>query len=72
MREVELALELELLLLLARKDPVEQLLRVLGREGVIVMDALDFSTHANNRGRPRRHMEVGRIALHHVLEQLID
>jgi twitching motility protein PilT len=33
---------------------------------------LDFSTHANSRRRPRRHMEVGGIRLHHAFEQLVD
>ena len=57
-REIELALDLEILLLLARKDPVEQLLRLLRREGVVVAHALDFSPHANDGRRPDGHMEV--------------
>ena len=72
MREVELALDLEVLLLLAREDAVEELLRVIRREGVVLVQALDFSTHANDGGRPDGHMEVGRIARHHVLEELVD
>src|SRR6266446_3786493 len=55
-REVELALDLEILLLLAREDAVEQLLRLLRREGAVVGHALDFSTHANDRRRSNGHM----------------
>ena len=57
-REVELALDLEVLLLLAREDAVEELLRVLRRERGVLVQALDFSTHANDWGRPNGHMEV--------------
>src|SRR2546427_11638541 len=72
MREVELPFELELLLLLAREDPVEELLRVLRGEGVITLQPLHVSAHANDRGCPRRHMEVRRVPRHHVLAQLVD
>ena len=58
MREVELPLDLELLLLLAREDAVEELLRVLRRERRVLVQALDFSTHAYDRRRPNGHMEV--------------
>src|SRR5437867_132962 len=58
MGEVELPLELELLLLLAREDAVEELLRVLRCEGVVALEPLHVSAHANDRGCPRRHMEV--------------
>jgi hypothetical protein len=71
-REVELPLDLEVLLLLAREDPIQKLLSLLRRKGVVALETLYFSTHAYDRGCPRRHMEVGRIPLHHVLEQLID
>src|SRR5882724_2954285 len=57
-REIELPLDLEILLLLAREDAVEQLLRPLRREGVVIAHALDFSTHANDRRRSDGHMEV--------------
>ena len=50
MREVELPLDLELLLLLAREDAVEELLGVVRREAVVALEPLHFSTHANNRG----------------------
>ena len=71
-REVELALQLEVLLLLAREDAVEELLCLLGRECRELLEPLDVPAHANDRGSPRRHMEIGGIALHHVFEQLID
>jgi hypothetical protein len=50
MGEVELPFDLELLLLLAREDAVEELLRVLRCERVEAVEALHLSTHANNRG----------------------
>src|SRR5712691_1322776 len=56
--EIELALDLEVLLLLAREDAVEEVLRLLLREGGVLGHARDFSTHANDRGRPNGHMEV--------------
>ena len=58
MREVELALDLEVLLLLAREDAVEELLRVIRRERRVLVQALDLSTHAYDRRRPNGHMEV--------------
>ncbi len=58
MGEVELPLELELLLLLAREDPVEEALGLLRGERVVAVQPLYFSTHANDGGCPRRHMEV--------------
>jgi hypothetical protein len=70
-REVELAIQLEMLLLLARQNAVQELLRLLARQCVEAFEPFDFSTHANSRGRPRRHMEVGGIRLHHALEQLV-
>src|SRR5262249_7282622 len=70
-REVELAVELEVLLLLAREDPIQQLLRLFGRERVVALESLHFPAHANSRGRPRRHMQVGGVRLHHAFEQLV-
>ena len=72
MREVELPFDLQLLLLLAREDAVEQLLRVLGSERREFVQALHFSTHANDRRRPHRDVQVGGVARHHVLQELID
>src|SRR5439155_24518148 len=71
MGEVDVTVELEQLLLHAREDAVEQLMRLLGGERVEVDETFDLSTHENDRGRPRGHMEVGGIALHHALEQLV-
>ena len=41
-REVELPLDLEVLLLLAREDLVQQLLRVLGGQRLVLLEALDW------------------------------
>src|SRR5207247_8674710 len=57
-REVELTVQLEVLLLLAREDAVQELLRLLTCERVEALEALDFTTHANSRGRHRGHLEV--------------
>jgi hypothetical protein len=70
-REVELTVQLEVLLLLTGEDPVQELLRLLRGERIEAFETLDFSTHANSRGCPRRHMEVGGIRLHHAFEQLV-
>src|SRR5437870_13246346 len=56
--EIELALDLEVLLLLAREDAVEEVLRLLLRERGVLVHARNFSTHANDWGRPNGHMEV--------------
>ena len=50
-REVELPLDLEVLLLLAREDPVDELLRVLGRQLVVFVEARHLAVHANRRAR---------------------
>ena len=72
MGEIELPLDLELLLALARKDPVEQLLRILGRQRLVAVEALDAPAHAHGRRRVGGHVQVGRVARDHLLEQIVD
>ena len=46
-REVELPLDLEVLLLLAREDPVDELLRVLRRQRRELLESLNLAVHAD-------------------------
>src|SRR5436190_662976 len=57
-REVDLAVDLELLLLLRREDAVEHLVRVLGCELRGVLIALQRSVHAHGRRRADRDVQV--------------
>src|SRR2546423_284456 len=68
---VGLALDLELLLLLAREDPVEQPARVVRHEDVVALEALDMPAHANHRRAGDRDVQVGSTARDQLLEQLI-
>ena len=69
---VDLALDLELLLLLRREHAVEQLLRVLGGEHGSAVEALELTADADRRRRPHREVEVGSAARDHRLEEVVD
>ena len=70
--DVDLALVLEVLLLLGREDPVEQPLGVLGRQPGELLEPLEVPVHADDRLGADRDVEVGRAARNHVLEQVVD
>ena len=70
-REVELALDLEILLLLAREDLVHELLRVLLRQHVVVLEALDLAVHADRRAGAHADVEVGGATRHHLLQKIV-
>jgi hypothetical protein len=71
-REVDLAVDLEILLLLGREDPVEELLRRLGRQRLDVLQRLQVPAHADHRVRAHRDVQIGRVSRHHLLEQIVD
>ena len=71
-RRVDLALDLELLLLLRREDAVEQLLGVLGRRARSAVKALELTADADRRRRPHREVEVGGAPRDHRLEEVVD
>jgi hypothetical protein len=58
MREVDLAVDLEQLLLLRGQDAIEHLVRVLGREVGDVLVPLEGSVHAHSRRRADRDVKV--------------
>ena len=58
--EVELAVQLEVLLLLAREDPVQGRARVLVRERIEAFGAHDLAANAVSRWAADRDMQVGR------------
>ena len=70
--EVELALDLELLLLLGVEHAVEQLLRILGRQRLDAVDALQVPAQTDRRGRSDRDVQVGGASGGHLLEQIVD
>ena len=69
-REVELPLDLELLLLLGREDPVEQLTRVLGRRAPGTPRAARSAAHADRGRRAHAQMQIRRAPRHHLLQEL--
>ena len=71
-RHVDLTLDLELLLLLRREDAVEQLLRVVGRQGQIALKPLELAPETNRGWSPYREVKIGRPAGDHCLQQLVD
>ena len=71
-REVDVEPLLELLLLLGRGHPVQELPgRVRGQLAELV-EPLDPSVHANRRRAARRDVQVGRLPVDDDLEQLVD
>jgi hypothetical protein len=67
-RQVDVAIDLELLLLLRGQDPVEHLVRVFRRELREVLEAMQGSVHAHRRRGADRDVQVGRVVRHHALE----
>ena len=70
--EVEAALRLEVLLLLGGDDAIDERADLLGRELVVVEQALEPSVDADDRRRARGHVEIGGVPLDHDLEKLVD
>ena len=70
--EVELAVELEPLLLLRREDAIDERANRLRVERLEVGERAQLSTHARRRGCPDRHVEVGSAAGDRRLEQRVD
>ena len=71
-REVELPVELETLLLLGGRDAVDQLPRRLGIEHRCVLERLDVTVHARDRLRAGGDVQVGGAGLHGALEKNVD
>ena len=71
-REVELALELQVLLLLGRRDAVDELAHGLGVEHREVVEQLDVTVHADRRVRTRGQVQVGGPHLDDALEEHVD
>ena len=71
-REVELPLDLQMLLSLAREDAVQELLRVLPAQRFVAVKTLDLAAHPNHGWRLCGHVQVGRVARDHLLEQIVD
>ena len=70
--EVELAVDLETLLLLARDDPVEELpgrVRAQHRER---FEALQLAAYTQRRLRADGDVQIGRVVRDHLLEQGVD
>ena len=67
--EVELAVELEMLLLLGRRDPVDQLPDQVGVELRKLVQQLDVPVTTDGRQRPGREMQVGGVEPDGALEQ---
>src|SRR5439155_9985623 len=67
-----LPLDLEMLLPLAGEDAVEELLRVVRVQRLIALQALKLAAHPNHGWRFGGHVQVGRVARDHLLEQIVD
>ena len=61
-----------MLLLLRRRDAVDQLPRHVGIERREVLEQLDVPVHADGRMRPCREMQVGGLELDGDLKQGVD
>ena len=70
--EVELALQLEVLLLLAREDPVEERTRVIRGERLEAFGPRNVPSHTECRRTSDRDMQVGGAERDHLLEQVVD
>ncbi len=71
-REVELTVELQILLLLGRRDPVDELACEVRVEYGEVGERLDVPVYANSRMRARSHVQVRRLELDRALEKRVD
>ena len=70
--EVELALQLEVLLLLAREDPVEERTRVIRGERLEAFGPRNVPAHTECRRASDRDVQVGSAERDHLLEQVVD
>src|SRR6185437_6540718 len=70
--EVDLAVDLEPLLLLRRENAIEKVARLLGGEGLEVLDRGQLAADAQQRRRPRGDVEVGRVCGRGALEERVD
>ncbi len=70
--EIELALDLELLLLLGREDPIQEPLGVVGREPGHVGQALEAPVDADSRLGAGRDVQVRGPARDDAFEQIVD
>jgi hypothetical protein len=70
--EVDLAIDLEPLLLLRREDAIEKVARFLRREGLELLQRRQLAADAEQRRRPRGDMEVGGVLGGGALEERVD
>ena len=71
-RDVDLAVDLQVLLLLGREDAVEQPLGVVSGEARELVQPLEAAVQADDRVRSDRDVQVGRAESDHRLEQVVD
>ena len=71
-REVDLAVDLEPLLLLGREDAIEKVARLLRRKGLEVLERRQLAAHAQQRRRARGDVEVGGVLSGGALEKRVD
>ena len=71
-REVELAVDLEALLLLGREDAVEERARRVRHDLLLVREGREVAVHAHGGRRSRHEVEVGRSHLDGAAEQVVD
>ena len=70
--EVELAVDLEVLLLLGREDAVEERPRRVGHDLLLVRERSEVAVHADGGWRSRHEVEVRRAHLDGAAEQVVD
>jgi len=70
--EVELAQDLELLLLVGREDAVEQRARRVALQGLGAFQPEDVAVHANGRRSARHEVEIRSTGLHRACQQVVD
>jgi hypothetical protein len=71
-REVDLAVELESLLLLAGDDAVQQLAGGIRGEHREALQAFELTSDPQGRMGPNGYVQVGRVVRDHLLEQRVD
>ena len=71
-REVELAVDLELLLLLGREDAVEEVPRRVRHDLLLVRERHEIAVDTHGRRRPGNEVEIGRTRLDGAAEQVVD
>jgi hypothetical protein len=70
--DVDLAVDLQVFLLLGREDAVKQPLGVVSREARELLEPLEAAVQADDRMRADREVQVGRAESDHRLEQVVD